>query len=164
MGPYKINGIVSSNVIELELPKSIKIYPVVNVSRVRLYKLQVKGQKKTLPKPVIIKGEEEFEVEKILNKRMVRGKEKFLVRWKGYTAEEDTWENKENLENAKELVEEFEREYGEEVKELRQQEQEEEEKEFSWELPREFIAKLLYSWGRRKYEKEREKRWDENWY
>jgi len=71
------------------------------------------------PKPVIIEGEEEFEVEKILNKRMVRGKEKFLVRWKGYMAEEDTWENKENLENAKELVEEFEKEYREEVKELR---------------------------------------------
>ena len=33
-------------------------------------------------------------------------------------AEEDIWENKENLENAKELVEEFEKEYGEEVKEL----------------------------------------------
>ena len=75
---------------------------------------------------------------------MVRGKEKFLVRWKGYTAEEDTWENKENLENAKELVEEFEKKYREEVKELRWQEQEEEEKKFSWELPREFIAKLLY--------------------
>jgi len=58
-------------------------------------------------------------VEKILNKRVVRGKKKFLVRWKGYMAEEDTWENKENLENAKELVDEFEREYGEEAKELR---------------------------------------------
>jgi len=58
-------------------------------------------------------------VEKILNKRMVRGKEKFLVRKKGYTAGEDTWENRENLENAKELVEEFEREHREEVKELR---------------------------------------------
>jgi len=112
-----------------------------------------------LPKPVIIEGEEEFEVEKILNKRMVRGKEKFLVRWKGYTAEEDTWENKENLENVKELVEEFEKEYREEVKELRQQKQEEKEKEFS----REFMAKLLYGWGRRRYEKEREKRWDKNW-
>jgi len=119
VGLYKVKEIVSSNAIELELPKSIKIHPVVNVSRVRLYKLQVEGQKKTLPKPVIIKGEEEFKVEKILNKRTVRGKEKFLVRWKGYTVEEDTWENKENLENAKELVEEFEREYGEEVKELR---------------------------------------------
>jgi len=158
VGPYKVKGIISSNTIELELPKSIRIYPVVNISRVQLYKPQVKGQKKTPPKPVIIEGEEEFKVEKIINKRTVRGKEKFLVRWKGYTAEEDTWENRENLENAKELVEEFEKIYGEGVKELRQQEQEEEEKEFSQELPREFTAKLLYSWGKRRYEREREKR------
>ena len=34
VGLYKIKGIVSSNVIELELPKSIKIHPVVNISRV----------------------------------------------------------------------------------------------------------------------------------
>jgi len=120
VGPYKVKGIVSSNAIELELPNSIKIHPVVNVSRVQLYKSQVKGQKKILPKPVIIKGEEEFEIEKILNKRTVRGKEKFLVRWKGYMAGENTWENRENLENAKELVEEFEKEHGEEVEELRQ--------------------------------------------
>jgi len=75
---------------------------------------------------------------------------------------EDTWENRENLENAKELVKEFERIYGEEVEDLRQQKQEEEEKEFSWELPREFMAKLLYDWEKRKYEREREKRWDKN--
>jgi len=79
VGPYKIKGIISSNAVELELPKSIKIHPVVNVSRIQLYKPQVEGQKKIPPKPVIIEGEEEFEVEKILNKRIVRGKEKFLV-------------------------------------------------------------------------------------
>ena len=79
VGSYKVKGIVSSNTIELELPKSIKIYPVVNVSRVWLYKLQTEGQKKTPLKLVIIKGEEEFEVEKILNKQVVWGKEKFLV-------------------------------------------------------------------------------------
>jgi len=117
--PYKVKGVVSSNAIELELPKSIKIHPVVNISRVQLYKPQIEGQKKIPPKPVIIEGEEEFKVEKILNKRMVREKEKFLVRWKEYTVEKDTWENRENLENAKELVEEFERKYGEEVEELR---------------------------------------------
>ena len=163
VGPYKIKGIVSSNMIELELPKSIKIHPVVNVSRVRLYKPQVEGQKKIPPKPVIIKGEEEFKVEKILNKRTVRGKKKFLVRWKGYMAEEDTWENRENLGNTKELVEEFEREYKKKVEELRRQELEEEEREFSQELPREFIAKLIYRWKKRRYKREREKRWDENW-
>jgi len=34
VGPYKIKGIISSNAVELELPKSIKIHPEVNVSRV----------------------------------------------------------------------------------------------------------------------------------
>jgi len=34
VGPYKVKEIISSNVIELELPKSIKIHPVVNISRV----------------------------------------------------------------------------------------------------------------------------------
>jgi len=80
VGPYKVKGIISSNAIELELPKSIRIHPVVNMSRVQLYKPQVEGQKKIPPKLVIIKGEKEFEVEKILNKRVVRRKEKFLVR------------------------------------------------------------------------------------
>jgi len=68
-----------------------------------------------------------------------------------------------NLGNVKKLVEEFEREYGEEAKELRQQKLEEEEKEFSQELPREFTARLLYEWGKKRYEREREKRWDKNW-
>jgi len=79
------------------------------------------------------------------------------------TAEGDTWKSRENLGNAKGLVEEFKREYGEEAEELRRQELEKEEKEFSQELPREFTAKLLYGWGRRRYERERERRWDENW-
>jgi len=163
VGPYKIKGIISSNAVELELPNLIKIHPVVNVSRVRLYKPQIERQKKISLKLVIIEGEEEFEVEKISNKRIVRGKEKFLVRWKGYIAEEDTWESRENLGNVKKLVEEFEREYREEAEELRRQELEKEEKEFNRELPREFTAKLLYRWGKRRYEREREKRWDENW-
>jgi len=62
------------------------------------------------------------------------------------------------LRNAKELVKEFEREYKEEVEKLRQQELEEEERKFSQKLPREFIAKLIYGWEKRKYKREREKR------
>jgi len=79
VGSYKIKRIISSNAVKLELPKSIRIHPVVNVSKVRLYKPQVEGQKKTQLKLVIIKGKEEFKVEKILNKRIVWEKEKFLV-------------------------------------------------------------------------------------
>ena len=34
VGPYKVKAIISSNTIELELPRMVKIHPVVNVSRV----------------------------------------------------------------------------------------------------------------------------------
>jgi len=46
-----------------------------------------------------------------LNKQQVREKDKYLVYWKGFTVESDTWERKENLENTKEAIKEFEREY-----------------------------------------------------
>jgi len=71
VGPYKVKSIVSMNAIELELPSTVKIHPVVNVSRVQRYTSQVEGQKKEMPQPVVIKGEEEWEVEKIMNKRRV---------------------------------------------------------------------------------------------
>jgi len=79
----------------------------------------VEGQRKTPPKLVIIEGEKEFKVEKILNKRIIRGKKKFLVQEKRDMVEEDTWESRENLKNMKELVEEFEREYKKEAEEIR---------------------------------------------
>jgi len=79
VGPYKIKAIISSNVVELELLATVKIHPVVNISRIRQYVDQVKGQRKEVPQSVIVEGEEEWEVEKILNKRRVRGKDKYLV-------------------------------------------------------------------------------------
>ena len=107
---YKIKKIMSENMVELELPVSIKIYPVINMSRIATYQKQVEEQKKILPPLVEINGEKEYEVEKILNERDFRGKLKYLVRWKGYTVEEDTWEELKKLGNVIDLVENFERE------------------------------------------------------
>ena len=47
-------------------------------------------------------------MEKILNKRKIRGVKKYLVQWKGFTVENNTWEKVKDLWNAKELVEDFE--------------------------------------------------------
>ena len=77
--PYRVKGIISTNTIKLKLPSSIKIYPVVNMSQVQLYRPQVEGQRKTPSKLVVIKGEEEFKIKKILNKRVIKEREKFLV-------------------------------------------------------------------------------------
>ena len=118
IGPYKIKKIISLNAVELKLPSTIKIHPVVNVSRICRYVGQVEGQKKEQPALVIIEGEKEWEVERILNKRRVRGKDKYLVCWKGFTVESDTWEGRENLENAKEAIEEFEKEHQRDMKDV----------------------------------------------
>jgi len=59
VGSYRIKKIVSSNAVELELPSTVKIYSIVNISRIQRYIGKVEGQRKEQPAPVIIKGEEE---------------------------------------------------------------------------------------------------------
>jgi len=39
---------------------------------------------------VIIEGEKEWEVGRIINKRKIQGKKKYLVQWKGCMVEEGT--------------------------------------------------------------------------
>jgi len=54
---------------------------------------------------------EEYEVELIRNKRIKKGKNEYLIKWKGYDNEEDdTWEPEDNL-DCKEKIEEFEKNY-----------------------------------------------------
>jgi len=107
---------------------------------------------------------EEWEVEKILNKKRMRGIEKYLVQWKGFTAEEDTWERRENLKNVEELIEKFER-GGIEVR--RQEKIEKKKKEVDEyrriELPGKYTAKLLYRWDNKKFEDEYLKKLEKNW-
>ena len=79
VGSYKVKKIVLANVVELELSSIIRIHLVVNISRICRYIEQVKGQRKEQPALVIIKEEEEQEVERILNKQWIRGKDKYLV-------------------------------------------------------------------------------------
>ena len=160
MGSYKMKRIISTNAIELELSSTIKIHPVVNISRVHMYKDQVEGQKKEQSLLVIVKGKEEYKVEKILNKRKFREKDRYLVQWKGYTVEEDTQEPRENLGNARDLVERFEEEYG---KESRQARKEDCRKFHRGELLERYIAKTLYRWDDKRFDQEYWEQLERNW-
>ena len=79
VGPYTIEEVVSSNIVKLQLPSLMRIHPVVNVSWIVQYREQVRGQKKEEGKPVEVEEVEEWEVEKILNKKKMRGVEKYLI-------------------------------------------------------------------------------------
>ena len=57
----------------------MRIHPVVNISQIVQYKKQVGGQKKEEEKSIKVKRVEEWEVEKILNKRKIRGVDNYLV-------------------------------------------------------------------------------------
>ena len=59
MGPYKIEEVVSKNIVKLKLPISMRIYLVVNISRIVKYREPVKEQRVKKPKPVEVKGVEE---------------------------------------------------------------------------------------------------------
>ena len=139
VGPYAIKEVVSTNVVKLWLPTSMRIHLVVNVSQIVRYKEQVEGQKREEGKPIKVEGVEEWEVEKILNKIKIRGVEKYLVQWKGFTAESDTWERKKDLEHAKKLMNEFE---GRINAEVRRQEKIDMAEEFE----KEYLRKLERNW------------------
>ena len=158
VGPYVIEEVVLLNVVKLRLPSSMRIHSVVNVSRIVRYKEQVRGQKKEEGKPVEVEGVEEWKVEKILNKKKMRGGEKYLIWWKGFTVEGDTWERRENLKNTEELIEEFKR--GEVV--VRRQVGEDEEYR-RMELLGKYTEKLLYGWDDQKFEEKYLNKLERNW-
>ena len=112
-----------------------------------------------------VKGVKEWEVEKILNKRKIRGVDKYLVRWKGFTAESDTWEKKKDLKNAKELVDDFKERIGAEIRHQEGVVEKKREKEEyrRMELLGKYTAKLLYGWDDKKFEDEYLKKLEKNW-
>ena len=49
------------------------------------------------PPPEIVDGEEHYEIERILDSRLTCDRLHFLVKWKGYGYEENSWIPKEDL-------------------------------------------------------------------
>ena len=55
------------------------------------------------------KKEESYEVEKIVDMKLEKGKKMYLVKWKGYPASQNTWEPPKNLDTVKDMVQAFEK-------------------------------------------------------
>jgi len=101
IGPYEVTQ-VTPNAVELKLLKTLRIHPVVNVSRVKPYLGPLPGQPVSRPGPVHISEEhdKEYKVDYIVASHIYKWKLQYLVHWKGYKEHERTWEPSSNLKNS----------------------------------------------------------------
>lgn len=107
VGPFRITARRGQNAYQLDLPASYgKMHNTFHVSLLEPF---VRRAGESTPEPEIIDGVEEFEVEEILDTTKVDGQQLWLVRWRGYGKDADTWQSREDLGNAREALEKFER-------------------------------------------------------
>ena len=77
----------------------MKIHPVFYISLLELAATDLlPGQTQPPPPPTIIDDEPEYEVDEIVNSKLIRKHLKYLVRWVGYS--DLTWEPAENVVNS----------------------------------------------------------------
>ena len=108
IGPYEISSVMP-NAVELKLPKTLCIHPVVNISKVKPYLGPLPGQPVSRPGLIHVTEDrdEEYEVDAIIDSRIYKEKLQYLVHWKGYDESKRTWEPVFNLKNSPEFVEQF---------------------------------------------------------
>jgi RNase H-like domain found in reverse transcriptase/Reverse transcriptase (RNA-dependent DNA polymerase)/Integrase zinc binding domain/Integrase core domain/Chromo (CHRromatin Organisation MOdifier) domain len=92
MGPYEIKRRVGQLAYELNLPAHTRIHPV--ISCIHLEQCVEDAYQRPLPRPtpIIVDGQEEWVVEKLSKERGSGDKKEILVRWRGFDAEQSTWE------------------------------------------------------------------------
>ncbi|QRW22885.1 Retrotransposable element Tf2 protein [Rhizoctonia solani] len=107
LGPFKVVEKVSSHAYCLELPETLKIH---NVFYVGLLSRSHKSPNQPFPKrppPETIEGEEEYKVKQIIDSKQQQGKWFYLIKWKGYGPEDNSWEPEELLEHSQEEIKQF---------------------------------------------------------
>ena len=111
LGPFPIIAKISDLVYRLKLPSTLRIHNVFHVCVLERYQEDtIPGRKRIPPPPIITpEGDTEWEVFRIVDSQISgRGKRlQYLVSWKGYEADQDSWEPAGNLKNAPNAIKEF---------------------------------------------------------
>ncbi len=91
LGPFKITQVLE-NTVKLDLPATLRIHLVINISQIKPYESPNPGDRLEAPPPEEIEGELEWEVEAVVAVRMDRRRRSsdqvvYRVKWKGYPEE-----------------------------------------------------------------------------
>ncbi|QRV77368.1 Retrotransposable element Tf2 protein [Ceratobasidium sp. AG-Ba] len=108
IGPYKVLKREGTHAFRLELPHTLRVHLVFHTSLISLKTEDPFGRDPPQPPAEVTPdGEEEYEVEKILDSRKQQNQIQYLVHWKGYGPESNTWEPIEHLNTAMGAVRKF---------------------------------------------------------
>jgi hypothetical protein len=101
LGPYEVRAKISDTVYELKLPEETRVHPRFHISLLEPAPKEVPLSNEQ------VMGEAEYEVEQIKAHRKRRGQTEYLVKWKGYDENENTWEPAKHLKNAPLILERY---------------------------------------------------------
>ncbi len=94
-GPFEVIREISPVAYQLRLPIAWNIHDVFHASLLSPYReTDAHGPNYSRPSPDLIEGEEEYEVERVINHRHA-GRARtlqYLIKWKGYPEADNTWE------------------------------------------------------------------------
>jgi hypothetical protein len=108
VGPFKVLQKVGNLAYRLEMNPGWRIHPVFHVSLLEPYRSD--GRVQPPPIPIKLEGHLEYEVECILDHRFSDKKRQrlsYLISWKGYGLEHNSWEPEANVANAPYLIGEY---------------------------------------------------------
>ena len=109
-GPFKVKRLIGSYVYELALPYGAgKVYPVYHIFLLEPYhRNDIPERRSPTQQPMVDLGDDIWEVKKVLASRVRRKRVQYIIRWKGFGPDENTWELWENIEDgAVETVKDF---------------------------------------------------------
>lgn len=103
-GPYRVlEANVDTSTYRLELPQDDRAHPVFHASKIKPYNVNDKddfaGREEPQPEPIDIDGEQEWKVERIVDEKGRGARQRFLVKWDGYSDNDNTWEPLKNVED-----------------------------------------------------------------
>ena len=108
VGPFKIAKVISPVAYGLDLPPTWRIHPVFHVSNLKRYIRSAEfTREEQPPPPILVEGEEEYEVEAILRHKGKGSSRLYQVLWKGYPITEASWEPESHLRNAPQILEDY---------------------------------------------------------
>jgi hypothetical protein len=104
--PFRITRKISDVTYALDLPENWQIHNVFHISLLRKFEdpdTVFPNRRRRYPDPEIVDDYPEYEIEKILRHTTRRNRHHYLIRWKGYGPEEDSWVHEKDM-HARDLL------------------------------------------------------------